>query len=73
MSLVSVVNTSGSGCIAPRTVNDEPLGFRVAQYPDGSKRIQGKYQWSQGYKWGFVWKDLPLVYVDAAGEEVSYG
>lgn len=70
---MSTVNTSGSGNISPRVVNNEPLAFRVAQYPDGRKQVQGKYQWSQGYKWGYVWQDLPLVYVDEKGSEVNNG
>jgi hypothetical protein len=43
--------------------------FRVAQYPDGSKRIQGAYAWSQGSMGGVEWRDLPLVYVDMDGKE----
>lgn len=66
---MSIVNISGSGCIAPRIEDKDPVGFRMAQYADGSKRIQGSFQWSQGHKWGHIWKDLPLVYVDADGQE----
>lgn len=47
----------------------DPRGFRVASYPDGSKRVQGGYAWSQGSKGGLVWRDLPMVYVDALGQE----
>lgn len=54
-----------------RVVSKEPRGFRVAQYPDGSKRVQGSYLWSEGGKWGFEWKDLPMVKVDALGNEIK--
>lgn len=64
-----MVNTSGSGCIAPRIEDKDPVGFRMAIYPDGSKRIQGSYQWSQGHMWGHVWRDFKEVYVDASGQE----
>jgi len=54
---------------ASRLVAMEPRSFRMAQYPDGSKRIQGGYAWSQGTKGGIEWRDLPLVYVDNTGQE----
>ena len=38
--------------------------FRVAEYPDGSKRVQGAYAWVEGFSGGVVWRDLPLVKVD---------
>ena len=69
---MGIVNLSGSGCIAPKTVSNEASSFRVAQYPDGSKRVQGAYQWSKGHLWGHEWKDLPLVYVNNKGEELEY-
>ena len=49
------------------------LGFRVAEYPDGSKRIQSSYRWEQGMHAGVAWKDLPVVYVDSKGQEVRNG
>ena len=59
--------------VGPGKVEDlNPHNFRVAQYPDGSKRIQGAYQWSRGQQWGVEWRDLPLVYVNNLGEELKY-
>ena len=52
-----------------KLISMAPRDFRVAQYPDGSKRVQGAYAWSQGITGGTEWKDLPLVYVDASGQE----
>ena len=48
----------------------EPKGFRVAEYPDGARRIQGAYPWAQGLKGGVTWRDLPLVKVNEQGEEI---
>lgn len=47
-----------------------PNAFRVAQYPDGSRRVQGAYSWSQGSEGGVIWRDLPLVQVDEDGQEI---
>ena len=66
----SLINTTGSGCIAPRIVDKDAVGYRIAQYPDGNRVLQGSYQWSQGHKWGHEWKDLPLVLVDEKGQEL---
>jgi len=66
-----MVNTSGSGCIAPRIEDKDPVGFRIAQYPNGVRVIQGSYQWSQGHKWGHIWKDLPMVLVGDDGQEIQ--
>lgn len=58
--------------IAPARVESRfPNAFRMAQYPDGSRRIQGAYAWSQGREGGVVWKDLPMVQVDEDGQEVK--
>ncbi len=57
---------------AGRMEDMNPHGFRLAQYPDGNKRLQGAYQWSQGQQWGVVWRDIPTVYVGNDGEEVKY-
>lgn len=67
------VGTLFPGTISAGRMEDmSPHNFRMAQYPDGSKRIQGAYQWSQGQMWGVTWKDLPLVYVNNLGEELKY-
>lgn len=47
------------------------LSIRLAQYPDGSVRTQGAYQWTQGFSGGIVWKDMPVVMVDVNGQEVG--
>ena len=57
--------------MAPARIESQvPNGLRMAQYPDGSRCLQGAYAWSQGDLGGVVWKDLPLVYVDDAGKEL---
>ena len=40
------------------------------EYPDGSKRVQGGYHWSQSCMGGVIWKDLPLVQVGNDGQEI---
>ena len=65
--------TSGSGNMNAVVEDKEPHDFRVACYPDGSKKIQGAYQWSKGTSWGVAWRDLPMVYVDATGQERGHG
>ena len=57
--------------IAPARIESPvPNGLRMAQYPDGSLRLQGAYAWSQGDVGGVIWKDLPLVDVDEEGKEL---
>ena len=57
--------------IAPARIESPvPNGLRMAQYPDGSLRLQEAYAWSQGDVGGVVWKDLPLVDVDEEGKEL---
>lgn len=59
--------------IAPARIEAPfPNGFRIAQYPDGSTRIQGAYAWSQGQLGGIEWRDLPIVQVDEQGQ-VTHG
>ena len=48
-----------------------PNGFRIAEFPDGSRELQGAYAWTQGTQGGIVWKPVPLVQVDEQGEVVS--
>lgn len=54
---------------AGRVESPVAMDHRIAIYPDGNRRIQGCYQWSEAGKTGWVWKDLPEVYVDATGQE----
>ena len=57
------------GYTATRT--EQPLAaFRMAQYPDGSQRLQGAVRWTEGFMGGIEWRDLPLVKVDDSGKEV---
>lgn len=52
------------------SMSTRPHDIRVAQYPDGSKRVQGAYQWVEGHRTGTVWRDIPVVNVDTQGREV---
>lgn len=54
-----------------RVQHNAPTMFRVAEYPDGRKILQGGYVWSQGSVGGIHWEDLPLVRVDETGQEIS--
>jgi hypothetical protein len=65
----NVVNV-GAQVMAVRNEMPVPKDFRVAQYPDGSRRVQAAYQWQEGSNWGITWRDLPLVQVDAQGKEL---
>lgn len=58
--------------VAPtRMESSTPIDFRVAEYPDGSRRIQGGYPWSEGWgQHGIIWRDLPLVRVGEDGQEI---
>ncbi len=45
--------------------------LRVAQYPDGSVRLQSQCLWSHGETGGLAWVDLPMVLVDETGQEIK--
>lgn len=45
-----------------------PFTFRQVQYPSGHIVLQGGYRWHCGLEGGVIWKALPLIYVDAAGQ-----
>lgn len=69
--LSDVINEMQELKIAAARVEDTvPRGLRFAEYPDGSRRLQGGYAWSQGALGGVVWRDLPVVAVDARGQEI---
>lgn len=51
-----------------RVVSNMATGFRMAQYPDGTQKIQGAYQWTEGFQVGYEWKDLPIVEVNIHGQ-----
>ncbi len=44
---------------------------RMVHYPDGRQTLQGAYAWTQGFKGGIEWKDLPLIPVDSNGQEFT--
>lgn len=45
-----------------------PHAFRMAEYPDGRKIIQGAYKWEEGFMIGETWRDLECVKVDESGK-----
>lgn len=54
-----------------KVVSAMATGIRLAQYPDGTQKIQGAYAWVQGFKTGFIWKDLTMTMVDENGQELG--
>ena len=54
-----------------KVVSTMATGVRLAQYPDGSQKIQGAYAWTQGFTTGFVWMDLPVVMVGMSGQIIE--
>lgn len=54
---------------ALRTVADSPYTFRIVQYPDGRQALQGGYSWHEGWKFGTIWKEMPVILVDDNGME----
>ena len=61
--------TMNVGMMPTRTEETMAISVRAAQYPDGRKIMQGAYRWTEGFKGGVIWKDLPLVMVDSNGQE----
>lgn len=55
---------------AVRCVSGTPSAYRMAVYPDGRHVLQGGYIWTEGFRQGVTWKDLPLVMVDATGDSI---
>ena len=56
--------------VAARIKEEHPRVFRFAKYPDGSKKLQGGYVVSEGWKSWIEWGDLPCVTVDEEGNEI---
>lgn len=54
-----------------RTVSNVPTTFRVAEYPDGARSIQGGYPFTEGWVSGIEWRDLPMVKVGEDGQEIA--
>ena len=73
-TIQDMIDRSGLLNRKPRRIESAvAMDIRVAVYPNGEKRIQGNYQWSEGDKTGWKWKDLPMVYVDTTGQERKRG
>lgn len=53
-----------------RTEENIPRSLRFAKYPNGQRRLQGAFFWSQEFQSGLIWRDIPEVCVDAAGQEI---
>lgn len=68
---IDTLSIGAGSLIKPaRTEEASPSTFRFAQYPDGSKRLQGGYRYIEGFEGGTVWRDLPCVMVDETGQEI---
>lgn len=68
---ITTILTSDLGYVACHIAETTPFTVRMAQYPDGSRRIQGAYRWSKGFTGGVEWRDLPMVQVNEHGQEVA--
>ena len=55
---------------AARNESTMASAIRLVQYPDGRQVIQGAFSWTEGFKGGFTWKDLPVVMVGVSGQEL---
>lgn len=53
------------------TIEKLPSQFRVAEYPDGRRILQGGRQWWAAGQSGIQWEDLDMVQVDENGVEVA--
>ena len=56
-----------SSIAAVRSEESAPRYYRQVQYPDGRIVMQGAYHWFEGWRSGVVWRDMPVVLVDANG------
>ena len=63
---------SGYDVLPTRLESKIATGLRLAQYPDGEQRLQGAYQWTEGFSTGLVWKTMPVTMVDSKGQEFDY-
>lgn len=50
-----------------KVLADQPIGFRIACFPDGRQELHGAYPWQQGCLGGVLWKEIPRVQVDEDG------
>ena len=58
------------GMLINRQQSKMARAIRLVQYPDGRQVLQGAYEWAEGFKNGFDWKDLPVVMVGVSGQEL---
>lgn len=69
----------GTGVEKPQTSRIEyliPVRYRLAQKsghngPGVAYVLQGCYRWEQANEGGFEWRDIPMVYLNAAGMEIE--
>lgn len=64
--------TGGFGLKATRTCSQIATSVRLVQYPSGAQSLQGAYPWTEGFKGGIEWKDLPIIMVDSKGQEFTH-
>lgn len=65
-------NITATTIVPIRSESKLPLTFRIARYPNSETKIQGGYQFWEGFNSGIVWRDLPTVDVDESGTELSH-
>lgn len=71
MSKVGGYLTKNAGSLKDTKLVSKSASFiRLAQYPDGTQKIQGGYMWSQGFKTGTEWMDMPITMVGMSGQEI---
>lgn len=46
-----------------------PDHYRLARKPNGELVLQGAYEWQQGYRGGYTWRDIPTVELTDTGVE----
>ena len=57
--------------VATRVLHPLPILFRFAKYPDGSRRLQGGFPYTEGFHTGIEWRDIPEVNVDEKGAQIE--
>lgn len=68
-SIVTPTIIPGGGAFKIMSV--VPSEYRMAKYPDGSVRLQGKFDRAYPDRSGgdYEWRDIPTVQVNESGEE----
>lgn len=62
---------TGIDCKPVRTYETMARSIRLVQYPSGAQCYQGAYAWTEGFKGGVEWRDLPVIMVDSKGQEFT--